>query len=237
MGTSARHSGRGSLVLKVIDSWMACHERNLSSYRPLRGGGLDQVGIMLTVDVYCLATYPASNCVLTLIEDLSGDAQGSVPILLSLLHATHSLNQKLWFWVPFFFASRPLLVVIRGTLTQHQYVNDILRTVLLPFLLQYPDLIFQQENARPHTARVAMNCLTACKTFHWPARSPGISPNEHVWDMMGRRRHLPKNVDDLARQLVQIWQEISQETIRVFYHSMSRRAAACIQATGGSTSY
>ncbi|GFV81953.1 hypothetical protein TNCV_3151511 [Trichonephila clavipes] len=26
-----------------------------------------------------------------------------------------------------------------------------------------PDLIFQQDNARPHTASVAMNCLSACQ--------------------------------------------------------------------------
>ncbi|GFV24585.1 hypothetical protein TNCV_1914471 [Trichonephila clavipes] len=47
---------------------------------------------------------------------------------------------------------------------------------------------------------------------------------------MGRRLHLPGNVDDLSRQLEQIWQEIPPETIRVLYHSMSRRVAACIQA-------
>ncbi|GFW50505.1 transposable element Tcb1 transposase [Trichonephila clavipes] len=63
----------------------------------------------------------------------------------------------------------PPLAVIRGTLTA--YVDDILRTVLLPFLLQYPDLIFQQHNARPDTSRVAMHSLTACPTLPWAARS------------------------------------------------------------------
>ncbi|GFU00219.1 hypothetical protein TNCV_801901 [Trichonephila clavipes] len=47
--------------------------------------------------------------------------------------------------------------------------------------------------------------------------------------MMGRLQHLSGNVDDLARQLEQIWQKIPQETIRVLYHSMSRRVAACFQ--------
>ncbi|GFV40210.1 hypothetical protein TNCV_3823101 [Trichonephila clavipes] len=45
------------------------------------------------------------------------------------------------------------------------------------------------------------------------------------------------NVDDLARQLEQIWQEMPQETIRVPYNSMSRRVAACIQTRGASTPY
>ncbi|GFW72572.1 uncharacterized protein TNCV_3798001 [Trichonephila clavipes] len=40
------------------------------------------------------------------------------------------------------------------------------------------------------------------------------SPIKHVWDMMGRRMHLPGNIENLVRQLKQIWQEIPQETIR-----------------------
>ncbi|GFV64025.1 transposable element Tc1 transposase [Trichonephila clavipes] len=39
-------------------------------------------------------------------------------------------------WGTIYFDSRTSLVVIRGTLTAQRYVNDILRTVLLPFLLQ-----------------------------------------------------------------------------------------------------
>ncbi|GFX04581.1 transposable element Tc1 transposase [Trichonephila clavipes] len=110
--------------------------------------------------------------------------------------------------------SRTLLVVIRGTLTAQWYVEDILRTVLLQFLLQYPILIFQQDNARTHTARVALNCFTACQTLPWPARTPNLSPTEHVWNMMGRRVLLPGNVNDLALQLDQIWPAILLETIR-----------------------
>ncbi|GFW24498.1 transposable element Tcb1 transposase [Trichonephila clavipes] len=109
---------------------------------------------------------------------------------------------------------RTPLVVIRGTLTAHRYVDGILRTVLLPFLSLYPGLIFHQDNVKPHTTHVAMNCLTSYQTLPCPARSPDPSPIEHVWDMMGRRLHVSGNVDNLTRQLEQIWQEIPQETIR-----------------------
>ncbi|GFW82337.1 transposable element Tcb1 transposase [Trichonephila clavipes] len=70
-----------------------------------------------------------------------------------------------------------------------------------------PGLIFKQDNARPlkARARVAMNCLTVCQTPPWPARLSDLSPIEHVWNMIGRQLHLPGNVDDLARQLEQIW--------------------------------
>ena len=137
-------------------------------------------------------------------------------------------------WGAICFDSRTPLVVIRGTLTAQRYVDDNLRSVLLPFLLQCPGLVFQQDNARPHTARVAMNCLKACQTLPWPA---DLSPIERVCDMMGRRLHLARNVDDLFRQLVRIWPEITQETTRELYRSMPRRVSACIQARGGSTPY
>ncbi|GFT14453.1 transposable element Tcb1 transposase [Trichonephila clavipes] len=68
-----------------------------------------------------------------------------------------------------------------------QYVNDILRAVLLPFLLQYCGLIFQQDNTRPHMERVDMNFLLAFQALPWPARSPDFSPIESIWDMMERQ--------------------------------------------------
>ncbi|GFV64904.1 transposable element Tc1 transposase [Trichonephila clavipes] len=61
-----------------------------------------------------------------------------------------------------------------------------------------------QNHARPHTARVAMNCFTACQRLLWSARSPDLSPIEHFGDMGGRKQHLPEKVDDLTRQLEQI---------------------------------
>ncbi|GFW04967.1 hypothetical protein TNCV_4882021 [Trichonephila clavipes] len=45
--------------------------------------------------------------------------------------------------------------------------------------------------------------------------SPYLFPIEHVWDMMGRRLHLPRYVENLTQQLEQICQKIPQETIRV----------------------
>ncbi|GFW20793.1 uncharacterized protein TNCV_1050141 [Trichonephila clavipes] len=63
------------------------------------------------------------------------------------------------------------LVVIRVPLTEQRYVDDILRTVLLLFLLQYPGIVFQQDNARSHTTRVTMHCLRDSQTLPWPSRS------------------------------------------------------------------
>ncbi|GFT51905.1 transposable element Tcb1 transposase [Trichonephila clavipes] len=58
---------------------------------------------------------------------------------------------------------------------------------------------FSEDKTRPHPARVAMICITACQTLPWPARSPDLSSIEHVWNMMGRRRHQPGNVYDFVQ--------------------------------------
>ncbi|GFV84784.1 HTH_Tnp_Tc3_2 domain-containing protein [Trichonephila clavipes] len=44
-----------------------------------------------------------------------------------------------------------------------------------------PGAIYQQDNARPHTARVSQQCLQGYDVLPWPARSPDISPIEHGW--------------------------------------------------------
>ncbi|GFV26898.1 transposable element Tc1 transposase [Trichonephila clavipes] len=45
-----------------------------------------------------------------------------------------------------------------------------------------PGAVFQQDNARPHTARVAQDFLRHFQTLPWPVRSHDLSPGEHVWD-------------------------------------------------------
>ncbi|GFX21227.1 transposable element Tcb1 transposase [Trichonephila clavipes] len=78
--------------------------------------------------------------------------------------------------------SRSLLIVIRGTLTGQRYVDDFLRPHVGPFLNGLPGAIFQQVNARPDTARVDQDFLRHFQTLPWLARSPDLSPVEHVWD-------------------------------------------------------
>ncbi|GFS56563.1 uncharacterized protein TNCV_4303411 [Trichonephila clavipes] len=45
------------------------------------------------------------------------------------------------------------LVSIHGTMTDQRYVHDILQPHVLPLMQRLPGAIFQQDNARRHTAR------------------------------------------------------------------------------------
>ncbi|GFT33040.1 transposable element Tcb2 transposase [Trichonephila clavipes] len=83
--------------------------------------------------------------------------------------------------------SRSTLILMRGTITGQFYVDDILRPHVGPFLNGLPGAIFQQDNARPHTARVAQDFLRHFQTLPWPVRSPNLSPVEHLRDQLNRQ--------------------------------------------------
>ncbi|GFS67260.1 transposable element Tcb2 transposase [Trichonephila clavipes] len=92
-------------------------------------------------------------------------------------------------WDAIAYNTRSPLVLIGSTMTaQLWYVHDILQSYVLPFIEQLQGAIFQQDNARPHTARVlSQDCLHTVTTFPWPVRSPDLSPIEHIWDHLGQR--------------------------------------------------
>ncbi|GFW01575.1 DDE_3 domain-containing protein [Trichonephila clavipes] len=79
-------------------------------------------------------------------------------------------------WGAIAYDSRSTLIVMRGTLTVQRYVDDILRPHVGPFLNGLPGAIFLQDNARPHTARVAQDFLRHFQTLSWLARTPDLSP-------------------------------------------------------------
>ncbi|GFY26730.1 uncharacterized protein TNCV_4374761 [Trichonephila clavipes] len=60
-----------------------------------------------------------------------------------------------------------------------------------------PGAIFHQDNARLHTAKVAQDFVRHFQTLPWPARSPNLSPVEHVWDQLKRQMPSCHAVHDL----------------------------------------
>jgi hypothetical protein len=111
---------------------------------------------------------------------------------------------------------------------------------VLVYYIPLPNGIFQQDNARPHTANITRTYLQQAQLqmLPWPARSPDLSPIEHLWDMMGQRLRLlpraPHNLDELRHQLQVKWNDIPQENL---IESMPRRVNACIAVNGDVTHY
>ncbi|GFX41852.1 transposable element Tcb2 transposase [Trichonephila clavipes] len=91
-----------------------------------------------------------------------------------------TLTAGVMVWGAIAYNTRSPLVLIRGSMTAQWYVHDILQPYVLPLMQRLPGAIFQQDNARPHSARVSQDCLHTVTNLLWPARSPDLKPNEHI---------------------------------------------------------
>ncbi|GFY19671.1 transposable element Tcb2 transposase [Trichonephila clavipes] len=140
-------------------------------------------------------------------------------------------------WWAIAYDSRATLIVMRGTLTGQRFIDYILRPHVGPFLNGLSGTIFQKDNARPHTARVAQDFLRHFQTLPWSARSPDFSPVEHVWDQLKRQRPSCHSVHDLELAVQDLWAHLPQDNMRCLINSMPDRVAACIAAGGSPTCY
>ncbi|UYV72073.1 hypothetical protein LAZ67_9001732, partial [Cordylochernes scorpioides] len=98
-------------------------------------------------------------------------------------------------------------------------------------IMGVPNALYQQDNARPHTARISQQALQDVQMLPWPPYSPDLSPIEHVWDFIGRRLHAlpqPRSEDELWQMVEREWRAIPQDAIRTLIDSLPRRVAACI---------
>ena len=133
------------------------------------------------------------------------------------------------------------LVIAPGNLTAQRYCNRIIELVVVPYLLQHNVGIFQHDNARPYTGRRHIQNILRThnvNVLQWPARSPGLSPIEHLWDHLGRQvreRHDVNNIGDLECALQAEWVRIPLQVIRKPICSM--RHLAVLAANGGHTRY
>jgi hypothetical protein len=109
-----------------------------------------------------------------------------------------------------------------GTLTDIRNRDEILGPIVRPYAgAVFPGFLMVHDNAWPHVARVYRQFLEdeGIDTIEWPPRSPDINPIEHLWDIMFHsiRHHqvAPQTVQELSDALVQIWEEIPQDTIHL----------------------
>ena len=73
------------------------------------------------------------------------------------------------------------LIIVAGNMTAVRYRDEILRPVAV-LLVQQRNLILQQDNARPHVARVCQDFLANnnIAPLAWPPYSPDLTPIEHM---------------------------------------------------------
>ncbi len=131
---------------------------------------------------------------------------------------------------------------IDGILNAQRYRDEILRPIVVPFIHDH-HLMLQQDNARPHVARICTQFLEAenIPVLAWPAYSLDMSPIEHIWDALDRRIWqrvpVPANIQQLHTAIEEEWTNIPQATISNLINSMWRRCVALRVANGGHTRY
>ncbi|GFU02844.1 transposable element Tcb1 transposase [Trichonephila clavipes] len=103
--------------------------------------------------------------------------------------------------------------------------------------------IFQQDNARPHVARIVQRFFVnhQIELLSWPARSPDLSLIENMWSMVAQRLTQitpPATTPDQLWQRVEAaWSAVPEEPLQSLSESMPRRVAAVISNNGGYSGY
>ncbi|GFV90721.1 transposable element Tcb2 transposase [Trichonephila clavipes] len=98
-----------------------------------------------------------------------------------------------------------------------------------PFVHDLPEAIFQQDNARLHTAKVAQDFVCHFQILPWLARSPDLSPVEHVWDQLKLQLSSCDSVHDLDLTVQDLWAHLNQNNIRCLINSMPDRVVEVVQ--------
>ena len=180
----------------------------------------------------------------TTVGFVSTDVLGSASLTLTLDNVTGSVVAASWCGAASLSTTGPPLYVVDGTLTGIRYLNEIIWPLVLPGLQQIGGgAVLQDDNARPHRARMVTDFLRqqGIARMDWPAYSPDLAPIEHAWDELGRRvrnNHAPPaNLHDMGQLLMAEWQAIPQEFFRRLINSMRQRCVECIRARDGFTRY
>ncbi len=83
------------------------------------------------------------------------------------------------------------LHVLEGTMNSERYIK-VLEQYMLPSrqcLFQGRPCVFQQDNAKPHTAAIttAWLCSRRAWVLNWPTCSLDLSPIENIWHIIKRK--------------------------------------------------
>jgi len=140
-------------------------------------------------------------------------------------------------------------VVLPDILTGERYV-ELLRENLPDFLEEVPllernKIVFQQDGAGPHNARIVTTYLNEqfprrwmgrYGPIRWPARSPDLNPLDFfLWGYCKEKiyKTLPENIEDLDTRLrYAIW-AIEEDVMNNVQENLLKRMRACVRMDGG----
>nr|CAH7760614.1 unnamed protein product [Callosobruchus chinensis] len=137
------------------------------------------------------------------------------PLRVLLLTARHRTARLQWArahqdwllpqWRNVLFSDESRFGLVSGTTTGAYYLQNIINAIVQPLRNEIGDqLIFMDDNARPHRTRAVQQALETgnIARLEWPAMSPDMNPIEHVWDYVSRaifnRNNPPRSTQELV---------------------------------------
>ncbi len=121
------------------------------------------------------------------------------------------------------------LHVLEGTMNAERYIK-VLEQHMLPSRWR----VFQQDNAKPHTAAITTAWLRSrrVRVLNWPACSPDLSPIENIWCIIKRKIHQrwTQTLQQLETYIMQEWDQIPE--LQKLITSMPRRLQTVLKRRG-----
>jgi len=150
-------------------------------------------------------------------------------------------------WFGFSWDRATPVVFIEENLNATRYKN-ILSTHLAPLVDSIEEIydaeaIFQQDNARAHTAHATQDWLDSkgITVLEWPANSPDLNPTENVFGALARRVYAGSRqfgtVAALKEAILEAWADIDFDELEPYIDSMPDRMEAVIASHGKPTRF
>ncbi len=133
------------------------------------------------------------------------------------------------------------LHVLEGTMNAERYIN-VLEQNMLPSrwrLFQGRPCVFQQDNAKPHSAAITTAWLHSrrVRVLNWPACSPDLSRIENICCIIKRKIHQrrPQTLQQLETYIRQEWDQIPTPKLQKLITSMPRHLQTVLKRRGDAT--